>query len=544
MCKNLIPGYDPFATKGECWFDAKAAQRAVDFFPRCLKHVEGAVANQPFVLEPWQQAFVGNLFGWKRKNAQGRTVRRYRESLLYVSRKNGKTPLVAGLAAYVLFCETEQAQQNYIAASMREQAGFLFRHLKGMVESEPVLKNMADIYGGRQEAGQSRSIVRKSDSSFVRVISADAFSKHGGNPHLTIIDELHAQPSPELYDVLRSAMVSQNRAEPLFLSITTADYDRPSICNERHNYACQVRDGLVNDPTFLPVIYETPQDADWTSPKVWKAANPNIGVSVSKEELHQMCETAKIIPRKENEFKRLHLNMRTQTDERWLSLESWDASDVAFEESELIGRPCWCGLDLSTTTDLSAFAMVFVEGERKYRVLLRFWVPGDGIYDRGKRDNVPYETWIKQGFIEPTPGNSIDYTRIRRDINELGERFQVKEIAADRWNATQIITELGQDGFTIFGFGQGFKDMSPAAKELERAIIAGDVSCNRNPVMRWMVSNAKPDRDAADNVKPHKGKSTGRIDGVVATIMGIARASLNGSEYSSCYERLPGLRSV
>jgi phage terminase large subunit-like protein len=292
------------------------------------------------------------------------------------------------------------------------------------------------------------------------------------------------------------------------------------------------------------VIYETLTSEDWKSPAVWKKANPNLGVSVSLDYIASECKRAIEIPRMENTFKRLHLNMLTETADRWLSVESWDASDGEIYEPELAGQACWCGLDLSTTTDLSALAMVFLDGDRRYKVLCRFWVPAENVLARSRRDNVPYDTWISQGWITATPGNCVDYTRIRADINALGRQYEIREIATDRWNATQLITELAGDGFTIFAFGQGYKDMSSPSKELERAVIAGDVRAGRNPVLRWMIGNAASDTDAAGNVKPTKAKSTGRIDGVVAMVMGIARASLNGSGYNSCYERMDGVRSL
>lgn len=541
ICQTLIPNYDPFANCGECWFDAQAAQHAVDFFPACLRHVEGAVAGQPFFLEAWQQAIIGNLFGWKKRDASGRSIRRYRECLLYVPRKNGKSPLIAGLSAYILFCTPEKGQQNYIAAADREQAGMLFRHLRGMVEQEPELSKRARVYGGTAAAGQSKSIVRIDDGSFTRIIAADGSKQHGQNPSSVIMDELHTQPNPELYDVLHTGMASENRAEPLFVSLTTADFDRPSVCNERHDYACQVRDGLIDDPTFLPVIYETKRTDDWTKEKTWRACNPNIGVSVSLEYLRAECEKAQKIPRLENTFKRLHLNMRTESDERWLDLAAWDEGDCEFDESEMIGKPCHCGLDLSTTTDLTAFAAVFRVGN-KFRAKVQCWIPADTVREKSLKDRVSYDTWINQGWIKTTPGNSIDYDYIRAWINEFGRAHKIKEIAADKWNATQLIGQLTNDGFETFAFGQGYQSMSPAAKEFERAILAKQLSANRNPVVRWAIGNVMIEKDAAENIKPSKSKSSHRIDPVIALVMGLFRAGL--AKQSSCYERRDGLRSV
>lgn len=529
-CK-LIPGYDPFAADGGCRFDDRAAQHAIDFFPECLKHIEGAMSGKPFHLEPWQQAIIGNLFGWKRPDG----TRRYREVLVYVPRKNGKTPLCAGLAAYILFCDAEMGQQNVCAAGERDQATYLFRQVCGMIHQEPELEKRCEIYGERG-TNQMRSIFVKSSNSYLKVISAEAGSKHGGNLHLGLIDELHVQPNRELVDVIRTSFASANRKQPLLVNITTADFDRESICNEIHAYACKVRDGVIQDNAFLPVVYETMRDEDWTSPEVWAKANPNLNVSVSLEYLERECARAKEEPTYENTFKRLHLNVKTEQAIRWLTLDKWDASDAAIFEPDLLGQPCWCGLDLSTTTDLSALAMVFKRETGGYQVLFRYWVPEANARKRERSDRVPYTQWVRDGWITACPGDSIDYDIIRCDINALVKQYNIQEIACDRWNATQLITQLDGDGLTIFPFGQGFASMTAPTKELERLISAGELSCGQNPVTRWMASNVTVETDSAENYKPSKRKSSERIDGIVALIMGVGRAMLHTGPKQSIYE--------
>lgn len=530
---RLIPGYDPFATAGDAWFDEDAALMALEFFPECLKHIEGVMAGEPFVLEPWQQAIIGNLFGWKRRIGN-KVVRRYRECLIFIPRKAGKTPIAAGVGIYHLFCDPERGQQNYIAASTKEQAGLLFRHCKGMVEQEDELSSRCRIYGGNAPAGQSQSIVV--GNSFLKVISGDVKTgAHGKNTNLAIVDELHEQPDRELTDTLRTSMASANKPQPLLIYTTTSDYDRPnSICNEIHDYASKVRDGLIENTAFLPVIYEASIDDDWTDPAVWAAANPNLGVSVSEEYMRTECQRAKDSPAYENTFKRLHLNIRTEQDVRWLQMEHWDACTQLTSDQiadECAGQPCWCGLDLSTTTDISAFALVF-KTDTGYRTLLRFWVPEDGARKREKRDRVPYQKWIKDGTITATPGETVDYDVLRRDINQLGERYDIREIAADRWNASQLITQLDGDGFTIFAHGQGYASMSAPSKDLEKCVIAHQLDHGGNPVLRWMASNVSVEIDAAGNIKPSKKKSTERIDGIVALVMGLGRAAVAGDGMS------------
>jgi site-specific DNA recombinase len=393
-----------------------------------------------------------------------------------------------------------------------------------LLDEAEVAEALADfdsVWGAMTPREQVRTI-----NLLVKVISAEAYTKHGVNAHGVIIDELHAQPDRELVDVLTTSTGA--RRQPLIIYITTADFDRESICNEKYDYACKVRDGVIDDPAFLPVIYEAARDDDWTDPAVWAKANPNLGVSVSLEYLERECIRAKETPTYENTFKRLHLNMKTQQDVRWLSLENWDACNARIDEAALTGRECYGGLDLSTTTDLSAFVLVFQESDGGITLLPKFWVPADNAHKREKRDRVPYETWARQGLIEMTPGNVIDYDRIRMRINELGQRFHIQELAIDPWNATQLSLQLQGDGFEVIQFGQGFKEMTAPTKEFEKLVISRKIRHGGNPVLRWMAGNVSAETDAAGNLKPSKKKSNERIDGIVAAIMALGRALQHG----------------
>ena len=523
---RLIPGYDPFAGAGQCWFDAVAAQTAIEFFPECLRHIEGAVAGQPFALEDWQQAIVANLAGWKRKDGDGRIVRRYREMLLYVPRKNGKTPLCAGIALLVFFTDNEAGQQDYIAAADRLQAGMLFRHAKGMVEREPALKSRCRIYGGTAAAGQAKSIVRESDGSFLQIISADAGGKHGQAPHLVIIDELHTQPNAELYDVLHTGLASKNRAQPLFLCLTTADHDRESVCNERYDYAVAVRDGKIPDLTFLPVIYEATKEDDWTAEETWRKCNPNLGVSVSLDYLKDECAKAQRIPRLQNCFKRLHLNRRTPQDVLWLPPDDWKACgrDRFALASDV---PVYGGLDLSSKIDVTALAWVWRK-DGKFFLKTRFWVPKKRIQMLEVEEHDPrYRLWLEAGWLESTPGDVVDYDVIRAAIRADAETASIRQIAFDPWNATQMALALkDQDGFEVVEFRQGFASMNEPSKHFEAAITARELAHERNPVMDWMVASAKTRADPAGNIKPVKPApgSKQKIDGVVAAVMALGMA--------------------
>lgn len=542
---GLLPGYDPFrdAAAVGAWFDAEAAQQACDFFPACLRHVEGALTGQPFQLQDWQKAFVGNLFGWKMKDEAGRVVRRYRKALLYVPRKNGKTPLVAGLALYVLFCDHELGQQGYIAAADRGQAGMLFRHCKGMIEQEPELSSRCTIYGGNASAGQSKSIVVPATSSFLQVISADAHTKHGGNTHLAIVDELHTQPGRDLVDTLETSTASLNRAQPLTVWITTADHNRPSICNEKHKDACDYRDGIRSDPRFLPAVYETLPDEDWTDPKVWAKANPNLGVSVSLDYLRAECEAARANPEKEGVFRRLHLNTKTETAVRAIPMDRWDAcaADVADPWAwrlatleRLRGAECFAGLDLGSVGDLTALVLLWDEGDHLTAVPW-FWVPKSNAEKRSRQDRVPYGTWIKQGWISATDGDETDYDTVRADVLGLSRAYWIKEVAADRlFQGVQVCRQLTDDGLEVIAFGQGYASMAAPVRQLIEWTIGGRLRHGANPVLRWMASNAAAERSKRKDVKGKvqevlkfsKDASGDKIDGITAMAMAIGRLTL------------------
>ena len=518
-----IPGYDPYESAGECWFDDKAAQRAIDFFHECLTFTAGEWMGKPFILQPWQSAIVANTFGWKRSDGR----RRYREVFIFVPRKNGKSELAGGLGNFLAFADKEPAAQVYCAAAEREQARLVFTAAKSMVQNEPHLKRRSNVY--------QSSIVVPETSSALKVISAEAYSKHGLNAHGVIIDELHAQPDRELVDVLVTSTGA--RRQPLIIYITTADFDRESICNEKYDYACKVRDGVINDAAFLPVIFEASRDEDWTDPAIWAKANPNLGVSVSTEYLERECKRAKEEPSYENTFKRLHLNMSTQQDVRWISLEAWDApgNSATFNEASLRGRECWMGLDLSTTLDITALVLLFKDKDGGVTILPKFWIPEANARKRERRDRVPYTTWARQGHLTMTPGDVIDYDYVRTCIGDLKKVFKIKEIAVDPWNASQLVTQLQGDHFAVQMFGQGYKDMTSPSKELEKLVISGKFRHGRNPIMRWMASNVAVEIDAAGNIKPSKKKSTERIDGIVAAVMALGRAMVT-PVYTNVYE--------
>jgi len=525
----MIPGYDPYKDKGKCRFDDSeetGAGHAIAFFHECLTHVKGELAGKPFILEPWEQAIIANIFGWKRPDG----TRRYREVFVYVPRKNGKSLLIAGIGNRILFGDGEMGAEIYAAAADREQAALVWEMAKRQIMNNEDLENNSRIY--------MKSIVMESMGSSFKPISRDANTKHGYNTHCALIDELHAHKDPELVDVLVTSTGA--RRQPLIVYITTADYQRESICNRKYEYACKVRDGIIKDPYFLPVIYEAQIDDDWESERIWKKANPNYGISISKEYMQRECQRAKDSPYYQNTFKRLHLNIRTQQDIRWLSIEKWkEGGKIPIPFEKMVGKPCYSALDLASTADLSSFGMFFPKEITKLKhnwMMVHSWIPEETALARQKKDRVPYIAWADQGFITLTEGNVADYDVIRRDINNFNTKYQIKELATDPWNATQITTQLEGDGFDVIPFRQGFGSLSAPSKEFEKMILSGDIQHGGNPVLLWAISNVMAETDAAGNIKPSKKKSSEKIDPVMVCVMAIARAIVDPIQQGSIYE--------
>lgn len=473
------------------------------------------MAGQPFILDKWQaEKVIKPLFGWKRV-ADG--TRRYRRAYIEIPRKSGKSTLIAGLGNYLLTADGEVGAEVYSAAGDRDQAAIVFDVAKQMVEASPALAKRVQPF--------RRSMVVNATGSSYKVLSADAPTKHGLNASAILFDELHTQPNRELWDVLTTSTGA--RKQPLVISITTAGYDRHSICWEQHDYAVKVRDGIIPDDSLLVVIYAADETADWTNPKVWAKANPGLGKSITLEYLEAECKRAQEVPAYQNTFRRLHLNQWTEQSTRWIDMSVWDRNKgEPFTPESLNGRECFGGLDLAATTDIAALPLLFpplVPNER-WKILWHFWVPEEGIEKRAKMDRVPYDVWRRQGFIRATEGEITDYDVIRRDIQQLKTLYNIREVAFDRWNATQLVTQLSGDGFTMVDFGQGFASMAAPTKELLTLLIGEHLAHGGNPVATWMASNVAVKMDPAGNVKPDKGKSTERIDGIVALIMALGRA--------------------
>jgi phage terminase large subunit-like protein len=509
----------------DLWFDERAAQVAVNFFERALMHVKGEWAGRPFILEKWQREdVIRPLFGWKRKDG----TRRYRTAYIEIPRKNGKSSLSAGIALYLLFADGEYGAEIYSAAADKDQASIVFDLAKQMVDNSPVLSDSAQAF--------KKSILVQETMSVYRVLSADAYTKHGLNAHGVVFDELHAQPNRDLWDVLKTSTGA--RRQPLMVAITTAGFDRESICWEQHEKARKILSGIIEDESFFAYIASADEKDDWQDPMIWAKANPGLGVTVKRDYLETECLEAQQSPGYQNTFRRLHLNQWTQQETRWLPMEKWDACNTPVDMTLLKKSVCYGGLDLASTSDIASFVLCFPpeKGEAElYAWLPFFWIPEENMIERERKDRVPYSTWLRQGLIYATDGNVIDYGFIVKKIDELGELYNIKEIAFDRWGAFQVSQQLEGAGFTMVGFGQGFQSMSSPTKELLRLVQDGKLAHGGNPVLRWMADNLMVSTDPAGNVKPNKQKSREKIDGIVAGVMALDRATRHESG-KSVYE--------
>lgn len=445
--------------------------------------------------------------------------------------KTHNSELAAAIALYLLYADNEPSAEVYGAACDRNQASIVFDVARQMVEMSPALMRRSKI----RSAG--KRIINYRNAGFYQVLSAETGTKHGLNVSGLVFDEIHAQPNRKLYDVLTKGS-GDAREQPLFFIITTAGNDKNSICYELHTKALDLMQGRKKDYTFYPVVYGLEADEDWTDEANWYKANPSLGHTIKIERVREAYQNAIENPAEENVFKQLRLNIWTSASIRWIPEQVYDKGNLPIDLDPLRGRMCYGGLDLSSTSDITALVLAFPprNDDEKYILLPFFWLPEDTLELRCRRDHVLYDVWQKQGFIQTTEGNVIHYGFIEKFIERLGETYNIREIAYDRWNATQMVQNLEDMGFTMVPFGQGFKDMSPPSKELFKLLMEGNIVHGGNPVLKWMAGNVVMRQDPAGNIKPDKEKSVEKIDGIVASIMALDRCIRNGTGSGSVYD--------
>ena len=475
-----------------------------------LTITSGEHAGEAFVLRDWQKDIIRGIYG--PANEIGR--RQIRTSLITMPRKNGKTQLAAALClAHLLGPESEVRGQIYSAAADRQQASLIFNEAKAMIEAAPELSERVNIIES------VKRIVHYQSGSFYQALSADAKSKHGFSASFIIYDELAQAPNRQLFDVLTTSTAA--RAEPLTVVISTQSNDPNHIMSELVDYGRQVQDGIADDPTFHAVIYEAPEESDVWDEEVWSACNPALGDFRSIDEMRTAAKQAQRIPARESAFRSLYLNQRVDADQRFISAADWMACSEVFDPEDLVGRPCWCGLDLSSTTDLSAFILYFPEDQG--RVLPFFWLPRGTIEKREHSDKVPYRLWSDQGYCELNNGRAIDKYAIAYRLAELQSKFDIQMIAYDRWRMADLRKLLEDEGIDLplCDWGQGYKDMGPAVDVFETAVIDRKITHPNNPILNWNVANAVVESDPAGARKISKVKAIDRVDGAVALTMAV-----------------------
>jgi phage terminase large subunit-like protein len=522
-CKRHLDDLKNGKERGLVW-DGAAALHAITFFSH-LRHSTGEWADQPFELLPWQIFVIGSLYGWKKLDG----LRRFRTSYVEVARKNGKSVLLAGTALYALVADGELGSHVYAAATTRDQARIIFGEAERMVDASPPLR-----------ARITRTVNNLAvipTSSWFRPLSADATKMDGLNVHFAAVDEVHEHPNAEIIQKLNTATGA--RREPLIFEITTAGYNRQSVCFQHHEFSIKVLEGTVPreaaDSWFAFIATIDPGD-DWTNPDVWIKANPSLGITVKVEDLKRQVDEAREMPAQQNAIRRLRLNEWTEQVTRWIDMGVWADGAEPINEDELVGRPCYGGLDLARVNDLSSLALVFPpeEPNEKVKVIWRHWCPEEDILRRVRRDRAPYTVWRDKGFLIPTEGNTTDFKFLETEILSLAAKFNITEIAYDRTFAGELVRNLQDEGVTMVEFGQGFISMGPAAAELMRLLIGRTLQHGGNPVASWCASNVSVRRDPAGNEKPDKERSSEKIDAIVSAIMAIGR--MQTAQGGSIYE--------
>lgn len=498
-CPPLFSTYDAPKPEG-AYFDEEKAQHAVDWIEGNLLHFKGRWAGRPFLLLPWQKRLTRELFGWMRADG----FRLYRNCYVEAPRKTGKTSFAAAVALYLAHADGEPGCEVCFAAYDKDQAKLCYKTAQHMVEASEDLFANTLIYNSSHTMH-----VRDNPGSEMKVLSRESAKQFGLNLHGLIFDELMTQKSRDMWSALTTSHGA--REQPILFAISTAGWEQQSICYEQHELVREIQEGTAEDPEFLGVVYGAPVDADWTDEEVWLAANPSLNATTDIEFYRGQATRAKNQPAEQNAFRTLYLSQWVGQAERFIDMERWDA---CAEAPDRVGK-AFGGLDLSTTTDLTALT-VLVEGRDIYSWA---FLPEEGILDREKRDRVPYRLWAQEGYLTLTPGRVVDYSYVKAAAFEAAERFDLQHITFDRWNSSQIVQELEEEGIEMVPLGQGYASMSTPVKEMVRKIVEAQYRHGGNPLLRWCASNVAAEQDPAGNVKLAKNKSTGRFDPIQALAM-------------------------
>lgn len=494
-------------------FSTSEAEKAVRFI-ESLKLTKGQWRGVPFKLPPWQREITQEVFGSMAPDG----TRQYRKVFIAVPKKNGKTAYAAALGLKLLVADGEEAAEVYSAAASRDQATLVYREMREMAKQVPQIKKRCRFFDSTKRILFTTA---SGAENFYQALSADADYSDGINPSGVIVDELHRHKDRALYDLLNEG--GGTRRQPLTIVITTAGVDRNSVCFEEWEYARRVRDGLIEDPTFYPVIYEMPEDADWTDEREWYKCNPALGDFLAVDDISKSVREAREKPAKENSVRRLRFNQWTQSETRWFTRDAWDACGGLIDESKLVGLDCYGGLDLSSTSDFTNWQLLFPRGDGGFDELTRCFIPRAAV-ERRKDMTAQLGAWERQGLIYVTPGDVLDYDFVKAQIRRDAERFRIREIGYDPWNATQLAVQLQEEGLTVVPVRQGFATLSSPSKLLENLVSNRKLNHGGHPVLRWMADNVTVEHNPDGAIKPSKKRSTEKIDGIVATVTALERA--------------------
>lgn len=527
------------------------AEFVFGFFSKLLRHYDGKFKGLPFALSPFQQFIVGSLFGWVRADG----TRRFQQAYIEIGKGAGKTPMCAGIGLYGLLMDDEPAAEIYAAATKEEQAKILWNDAYSMAEASPDLAPLLDF--------KVRNLAVLATKSVFRPVSSEHRGLDGKRVHMALVDELHEHPSAAVVDKMSAGFKA--RRQPLLVMITNSGVDRESVCWHKREYSRQVLEGLLDDDAAFAYIcgldacaecraagYDQPNPGcrdcdDWRDEAVWEKANPNLDITPGRDYLRKQVTRAMGAPSEQNTILRLNFCVWTQQATHWLDVDAWLSQPPQTPAEQLAGRPCYIGVDLSRTTDLTAVALLFPDADGGADVLMRFYMPEDAVFGRSRSDHVPYDAWVRDGWIQATPGAVVDYDYIRADITgvlpggdvrpgSIVETYDVREVGVDPYNATQFSIALMADGLNVVNVRQGAMTLSAPAKGLERLVMARQFRHGDNPVLRWMAGNVAIESDAGGNIKPTKAKSTGRIDGIAAIVTGLSRMMLASGDGKSYYE--------
>ena len=520
---NHIPNYDAIKTaEGSSW-SARSAEHAVTFIESMCRHSMGDKAGTKFVLLPWQLNLVANLYGWVRKDG----TRRYRQCHVLVPRKSGKTELAAALALYHLLADAEPTPEVVGIARDREQARLCFSRAKRMAEQEPRMKRNLEFY-------QSRITAPDLFGAY-KVLSADAPSAHGLNVSACIADEIHSMENRrDLYEAVMTSMGA--RRQPMMVSITTAGTLRESLEFDMFTYGQKICEGVVENAAFLPCLYYAADTDDWQDEKVWYKSNPSLGETVKVGWYKEECKRAADQPSYETPFRTYYLCQHVTSANRWLRMSDWDLCKAEFDEEEMRTLPCYLGIDLGQTSDISSVAAVWIDGERMW---VKSWnyAPEEGAASRARRDGVPYLEWAQRNWMTLTTGDTTDYNFIVGQIDAICKRHKVRMIGYDPYNAQNVGNDLESRGLKVVRVPQSYLNLSTPTKMWERGVVGKTLTHDGNPVLAWAMSNCVVEQDFAGNSRPSKRKSVEKIDPVVAAIVALG-ASLHDEKVSaSIYEK-------